>query len=43
LIEILSNANEFELIPIRNGDDKVLKALNDEIPYRLEKPKYNEP
>jgi pre-mRNA-splicing helicase BRR2 len=43
LIEILSNASEFEAVPIRHGEDKLLKQLAEQLNYKLEKVNFNEP
>lgn len=43
ILEILCAATEFETIPIRHGEDKILKQLSTEITHKIEKPKFNEP
>ncbi len=44
LIEILSAASEFEEIPIRHGEEGLLRLLNEQVEYRIEsKEKLNEP
>ncbi|CAG8503773.1 2964_t:CDS:2 [Ambispora gerdemannii] len=43
LLEIVSSAAEFESIPIRHHEDKVLKAIYDRLPVKLKSPKFNSP
>lgn len=43
LIEIISNAAEYESIPIRHHEDQVLKQLATRLPHKLTNPKYNDP
>lgn len=43
ILEILCAAAEFETIPIRHGEDKMLRQLSTEITHKIEKPKFNEP
>ncbi len=44
LLEVITSATEFEDIPIRHGEESVLRNLNSEfLYYKLEKPNYNEP
>lgn len=43
LIEVISSASEFENVPIRHGENDLLKALSTEINYKLEKANFNEP
>jgi pre-mRNA-splicing helicase BRR2 len=44
LLDILSAANEFEEIPIRHGEEGLLRMLNEQVEYRIEgKEKLNEP
>lgn len=42
LIEILSNASEFEHIPIRAAEEGMLRRLNEQIQYKLEKFSFSE-
>ncbi|WAR22369.1 U520-like protein [Mya arenaria] len=43
LIEIISNAAEYEEIPIRHHEDSVLRQLASRLPNKLANPKYNDP
>ncbi|CAI9738835.1 small nuclear ribonucleoprotein 200 kDa helicase-like [Octopus vulgaris] len=43
LIEIISNAAEYESISIRHHEDQVLKQLATRLPHKLANPKYNDP
>lgn len=43
LIEIISNAAEYEEIPIRHHEDSVLRQLGSRLPNKLASPKYNDP
>ncbi|KAH3788153.1 U5 small nuclear ribonucleoprotein 200 kDa helicase-like [Dreissena polymorpha] len=43
LIEIVSNAAEYEEIPIRHHEDSVLRQLASRLPNKLASPKYNDP
>jgi pre-mRNA-splicing helicase BRR2 len=43
LIEIVSNAAEYEEIPIRHHEDSVLRQLASRLPNKLANPKYNDP
>lgn len=41
LIEILANASEFEELPIRHKENRVLEKLAKHLPMRLERPDYH--
>lgn len=43
LIEIISNASEFERIPIRHHEDVMLKQLLAKVPNKIASPKWNDP
>lgn len=43
LIEILSSASEFELLPIRQGEEKVLRKLGNHLPLKIDNPNYTNP
>ena len=43
LMEIISNAAEYENIPIRHHEDSLLKQLAQRLPNKLHNPKYNDP
>ena len=43
LMEILSSASEFELLPVRHREDDTLTALALHCPNKLENPKFMEP
>ncbi|CAK9298582.1 unnamed protein product [Gordionus sp. m RMFG-2023] len=42
-IEIISNASEYETIPIRHHEDNILKQLANKVEYKLTNPKYSDP
>jgi len=41
LIEIISNASEFEELTIRKGEEKTLRKLASHLPLKINKPDYN--
>lgn len=41
LIEILAAASEFESIPVRHGEDKLLRKLGNHLPLKVDKPNYH--
>uniref|UniRef100_A0A914VRU7 SEC63 domain-containing protein n=1 Tax=Plectus sambesii TaxID=2011161 RepID=A0A914VRU7_9BILA len=43
LIEIISSASEFEVVPIRHKEDSVLKQLADRVPNKALSQKYTDP
>uniref|UniRef100_A0A8C8AXY4 U5 small nuclear ribonucleoprotein 200 kDa helicase n=1 Tax=Otus sunia TaxID=257818 RepID=A0A8C8AXY4_9STRI len=43
LIEIISNAAEYENIPIRHHEDNLLRQLSQKVPHKLTNPKFNDP
>ncbi|MGH0174302.1 UNVERIFIED_CONTAM: hypothetical protein FKN15_070957 [Acipenser sinensis] len=43
LIEIISNAAEYENIPIRHHEDTLLRQLAQKVPHKLNNPKFNDP
>ncbi|ESO95607.1 hypothetical protein LOTGIDRAFT_202330 [Lottia gigantea] len=43
LIEIIASAAEYENIPIRHGENNILKQLATRLPNKLTNPKYNDP
>ncbi|XP_074640358.1 U5 small nuclear ribonucleoprotein 200 kDa helicase-like [Tubulanus polymorphus] len=43
LIEIISNAAEYENIPIRHHEDSILKQMAQRLPNKLNSPRYNDP
>ncbi|CAI9566255.1 unnamed protein product [Staurois parvus] len=43
LIEIISNAAEYESIPIRHREDNLLRQLAQKVPHKLTNPKFNDP
>ena len=43
LIEIISNAAEYENIPIRHHEDSILKQLHAKVPNKIPEPKFNDP
>ncbi|XP_010019867.1 PREDICTED: U5 small nuclear ribonucleoprotein 200 kDa helicase-like, partial [Nestor notabilis] len=43
LIEIISNAAEYENIPIRHHEDNLLRQLAQKVPHKLPNPKFNDP
>ncbi|NWR60785.1 U520 helicase, partial [Bucorvus abyssinicus] len=43
LIEIISNAAEYENIPIRHHEDNLLRQLAQKVPHKLTNPKFNDP
>ncbi|PIO38393.1 hypothetical protein AB205_0016380 [Aquarana catesbeiana] len=43
LIEIISNAAEYESIPIRHREDNLLRQLSQKVPHKLTNPKFNDP
>jgi pre-mRNA-splicing helicase BRR2 len=43
LIDILSNATEFEEIPIRHKEPKLLEQMSRHCPIKIAKPEYNKP
>ncbi|KAG9299631.1 hypothetical protein G9A89_020802 [Geosiphon pyriformis] len=43
LLEIVASAAEFESIPIRHHEDKILRAIYDRVPAKLKSPKFNSP
>ncbi|KAK3589739.1 hypothetical protein CHS0354_021060 [Potamilus streckersoni] len=43
LIEIVSNAAEYEDIPIRHHEDSILKQLSSRLPNKLNNPKFTDP
>lgn len=43
LIEIISSASEFEVVPIRHKEDSVLKQLADRLPNKAQSQKYTDP
>ncbi|CAJ0923062.1 unnamed protein product [Ranitomeya imitator] len=43
LIEIISNAAEYESIPIRHREDNLLRQLAQKVPHKLTTPRFNDP
>ena len=43
LIEIISNAAEYENISIRHHEDNILKQLHAKVPNKIPEPKFNDP
>ncbi|NXV57281.1 U520 helicase, partial [Molothrus ater] len=43
LLEIISNAAEYENIPIRHHEDNLLRQLSQKVPHKLTNPKFNDP
>jgi pre-mRNA-splicing helicase BRR2 len=43
LIEILCNATEFEALPIRHKEDKIIEKLAHHLPVKINKPDWNSP
>lgn len=43
LIEILSNASEFETLPIRHKEDRLIEKLAAHLPLKINKPDYTKP
>uniref|UniRef100_A0A8C9Z2L4 U5 small nuclear ribonucleoprotein 200 kDa helicase n=1 Tax=Sander lucioperca TaxID=283035 RepID=A0A8C9Z2L4_SANLU len=43
LIEIISNAAEYNNIPIRHHEDQLLRQLAQKVPHKLNNPKFNDP
>ncbi|KAJ3033781.1 DEIH-box ATPase [Rhizophlyctis rosea] len=43
LLQIISAAAEFEDVPIRHQEDRVLKAIYDRVPVKAETPNWNDP
>ncbi|NWS83450.1 U520 helicase, partial [Toxostoma redivivum] len=43
LLEIISNAAEYENIPIRPHEDNLLRQLSQKVPHKLTNPKFNDP
>ncbi|XP_063432226.1 U5 small nuclear ribonucleoprotein 200 kDa helicase-like [Mytilus trossulus] len=43
LLEIISNAAEYEDIPIRHHEDNILRQLSSRLPNKPSNPKYNDP
>ncbi len=43
LIYTLSEATEFYGVPIRHGEDPILRQISETLPYRIDKPDFNEP
>ncbi|KAF3851096.1 hypothetical protein F7725_012868 [Dissostichus mawsoni] len=43
LIEIISNAAEYNNIPIRHHEDSLLRQLAQKVPHKLNNPKFNDP
>ena len=43
LIEIISNAAEFENLPMRHHEDDILKQLIQKVPYKPQNPKLSDP
>ena len=43
LLEILSSASEFELLPMRHREDEQLKALAMHCPQKLDQPRFTDP
>jgi len=43
LLEILSAASEFDEVPVRHKEEKVLEKMARTLPLKLEKPRYNNP
>ncbi|KAM8973353.1 U5 small nuclear ribonucleoprotein 200 kDa helicase [Pelodytes ibericus] len=43
LIEIISNAAEYESIPIRHREDNLLRQLAQKVPHKLTNPRFNDP
>ncbi|XP_048146003.1 LOW QUALITY PROTEIN: U5 small nuclear ribonucleoprotein 200 kDa helicase [Corvus hawaiiensis] len=43
LLEIISNAAEYENIPIRHHEDNLLRQLAQKVPHKLTNPKFNDP
>uniref|UniRef100_A0A8D3CN79 Activating signal cointegrator 1 complex subunit 3 n=1 Tax=Scophthalmus maximus TaxID=52904 RepID=A0A8D3CN79_SCOMX len=43
LIEIISNAAEYNNIPIRHHEDALLRQLAQKVPHKLNNPKFNDP
>jgi pre-mRNA-splicing helicase BRR2 len=43
ILEILSQSSEFQFIPIRHRDDHLLKLLQQDLVYKIDKPKFNDP
>jgi len=43
LIELISNASEFDEMPIRHKEERALKQLSHHMPHRLDKAKYTDP
>lgn len=43
LIEIISNAAEYENIPLRHHEDSLLRQLAQKVPHKLNNPKFNDP
>eukprot|EP01117_Protostelium_nocturnum_P002099 TRINITY_DN1273_c1_g1_i6.p1 TRINITY_DN1273_c1_g1~~TRINITY_DN1273_c1_g1_i6.p1 ORF type:complete len:667 (+),score=271.68 TRINITY_DN1273_c1_g1_i6:29-2029(+) len=41
IIEILASAAEFDCIPLRQGEDKILRKLGAHLPMKIEKPNYH--
>ena len=43
ILDVLSQASEFEFIPIRRREDHLLKMLHEEVEFKVNKPKFNDP
>ena len=43
LIEIVSNAAEFENLPMRHHEDDILRQLIQKVPYKPQSPKLSDP
>ncbi|CAN6670657.1 pre-mRNA-splicing helicase Brr2p [Trichomonascus vanleenenianus] len=43
ILEIVTSASEFDLIPIRNHEDKLLKKIYSRVPYKASEEEYNAP
>ena len=43
LIEILSNSSEFERLPLRQGEEKILRKMGNHMPVKITKQEYTNP
>lgn len=43
ILEVLSQASEFQYIPIRRREDHLLRILQQDLQYKISKPKFNAP
>lgn len=43
LIDIIANAAEYESIPVRHGEDTLLRQLAQRLPNKLTEPRFNDP